>query len=126
MVSVCRWGYDTGCQGGGGINRIFMLCNYACRIADALYVVLDRYCSANIAVLYCSAMNVVRFFRSAPVCLYKAVLCKHGFIEFTFILSIDGAAGKLLPHQVALSELVVFRIKSTMMKGYSCYDIVKF
>ena len=38
------------------INRIFMLCNYACRIADALYVVLDRYCSANIAVCTSSAM----------------------------------------------------------------------
>ena len=31
-----------GARGEGGINRIFMLCNYACRIADALYVVLDR------------------------------------------------------------------------------------
>ena len=71
-------------------------------------------------------MNVGHFSRSASVCLHKAELCKHGFIEFTFILSIDGAAGKSLPHQVALSELVVFRIKSTMMKGYSCYDIVKF
>ena len=42
------------------------------------------------------------------------------------MLSIDGAAVKLLPHQVALSELVVFSIKSTMIKGYSCYNIVKY